>query len=86
LGLTKVFLRLMIPRTIGAGAFHLNLIVITSIASTLSPGSISIFNFSNNLQGLPIGLIGVSFATAVFSCFFSSFYSGAKRRISKKFF
>jgi len=85
LGLQKIF-RLMIPRTIGAGAFHLNLIVITSIASTLSPGSISIFNFSNNLQGLPIGLIGISFATAAFPVFSRHFIQEQKEEFSKKFF
>jgi putative peptidoglycan lipid II flippase len=84
LGLQKIF-KLMIPRTIGAGAFHLNLIVITSIASTLSPGSISIFNFSNNLQGLPIGLIGVSFATAAFPVFSRHFIQEQKEEFSKKF-
>ncbi|MDD5750121.1 MAG: murein biosynthesis integral membrane protein MurJ [Candidatus Pacebacteria bacterium] len=64
-GLAKVF-RLMIPRTIGAGAYHLNLIIITAIASTLAAGSIKIFNLANNLYGVPVGLIGVPFATAAF--------------------
>ncbi len=85
LGLQKIF-KLMLPRTIGAGAFHINLIVITSIASTLSPGSISIFNFSNNLQGLPIGLIGISFATAAFPVFSRHFVQEEKEEFSKKFF
>jgi len=84
LGLQKIF-RLMIPRTIGAGAFHINLIVITSIASTLSPGSISIFNFSSNLQGLPIGLIGVSFATAAFPVFSRHFVQEQRKEFSRKF-
>jgi len=84
LGLKRIF-RLMLPRTIGAGAFHFNLIVITSIASTLSPGSISIFNFSNNLQGLPIGLIGVSFATAAFPVFSRHFVQEEREEFSKKF-
>ena len=83
-GLQKIF-KLMLPRTIGAGAFHVNLIVITSIASTLSPGSISIFNFSNNLQGLPIGLIGLSFATAAFPVFSRHFVQEEKQEFSKKF-
>lgn len=64
-GLRKIF-QLTMPRIISSSAYHLNLIVITAIASTLSFGSISIFNFANNLQNLPIGLIGVSFAIAVF--------------------
>jgi len=85
LGLQRIF-KLMIPRTLGAGAFHLNLIVITAIASTLSPGSISIFNFSNNLQGMPIGLIGVSFATAAFPAFSRHFIQKEKEKFLKKFF
>jgi putative peptidoglycan lipid II flippase len=84
LGLQKIF-RLMLPRTIGAGAFHLNLIIITSIASTLSPGSISIFSYSSNLQGLPIGLIGISFATAAFPVFSRHFVQEQKQEFSKKF-
>jgi putative peptidoglycan lipid II flippase len=64
-GLIKVF-RLMIPRTIGAAAYHLNLIVITAIASTLSIGSIAIFNLADHLQHFPVALIGASFAIAAF--------------------
>ena len=64
-GLRKIF-SLMLPRTIGIACSHINLIVITSIASTLGVGSIRIFNFANNLQGVVIGLFGVSFSTAVF--------------------
>ncbi len=56
----------MVPRSIGAAAYHVNLIVITAIASTLTAGSIAIFNFANNLQYFPIGLIGVSFSVAAF--------------------
>ncbi len=64
-GLKQVF-NLMIPRSIGTAAYHINLIVITAIASTLAAGSIAIFNLSNNLHYFPIGIIGVSFALSVF--------------------
>ncbi len=64
-GLKRVF-KLMIPRSIGAAAYHINLIVITAIASTLAAGSIAIFNLSNNLHYFPIGIIGISFALSVF--------------------
>jgi putative peptidoglycan lipid II flippase len=67
-GLRKIF-KLMIPRIIGQASYHLNLIVITAIASTLISGSIAIFNFSNNLQSFPIGIIGISFAVAAFPDF-----------------
>jgi putative peptidoglycan lipid II flippase len=84
-GLQKIF-KLMIPRTFGEGAFHLNLIIMTAIASTLSPGSISIFNYSNHFQGMPIGLIGVSFATAAFPTFSRYFVQKKKEKFLKSFF
>ena len=58
--------KMMIPRTLSLATFQINLLVITILASTLSVGSIAIFNFANNLQYFPIGVIGVSFAIAAF--------------------
>lgn len=58
--------KLMIPRTLGLAAAQLNLLVITILASTLTTGSLAIFNFANNLQYFPIGIIGFSFAIAAF--------------------
>ena len=83
-GLRKIF-KLMIPRTIGATCYHLNLIVITAIASTLIAGSISIFNFSNNLQFFPIGIIGVSFALASFPALSKSWAQGEKNKFLNNF-
>ncbi len=58
--------KLMIPRTLGMAVSQINLLVITILASTLTAGSIAIFNLANNLQYFPIGLIGISFAIAAF--------------------
>jgi len=63
--LLQIF-KLMIPRSFAIGAQQINLVIITAIASTLSAGSIAIFNFSNNLYHLPIGIFGISFAVACF--------------------
>ncbi len=65
----RKILKLMIPRTIGLAAGQINLVVITMIASTLSSGSIAVFNFANNLQSLPVSLFAVSLAVAVFPTF-----------------
>lgn len=62
----KKILKLTIPRTIGLAATQINYVVITAIASSLTVGSVAIFNLSDNLQNVPIGIIGVSFAMAVF--------------------
>lgn len=65
-GLLKIF-KFMIWRVSGALVPQINLIVITAIASTLTlVGSITIFNFANNISKFITGIIGVSFATAVF--------------------
>jgi len=81
-GLRKIF-KLMIPRTIGAAAQHINLIVITAIASTLTAGSIAIFNFSSNLHYLPIGLIGIPFAISSFPVFSRAWANGKKEEFFK---
>ncbi len=65
-------LKLTIPRVGALAAMQINLIVIIAFASSLETGSVAIFNLANNLQFVPIGLIGISFAVAslpVFSKF-----------------
>jgi len=58
--------KLMIPRAAGLAVTQVNLVVITVIASTLMAGSVAIFNLANDLQNLPVGLFGISFAIAIF--------------------
>src|SRR3989344_1356192 len=57
---------LMIQRTIGIGVTQISTIINTAIASTLAGGAVSVFKLADNLQSLPIGIFGVSFAVAVF--------------------
>ena len=74
-GLRKVFW-LSLPRTVGLAAYQLNFIVITALASAVSAGSISVFNFANDLQYVPIGIVALSFVTAVFPALSSSWAEG----------
>lgn len=83
-GIKKVFL-LMIPRTLAIAGLQTNLIVITAIASTLAAGSISVFNFANDIQYFPIGIIGTSFAIAVFPSLTRSTANGIKEEFVKNF-
>lgn len=79
------FIKSNIPRTLAAAASQINFIVITLLASTIGAGALAVFNLSNNLRYLPIGIIGVSFATAIFprlckscedkKCYINSFLS-----------
>lgn len=62
----KKIWKMMIPRTLGLAVTQLNLLVITTLASTVGVGSITVFNFANNIQHFPIGIVGISFAMAAF--------------------
>lgn len=62
----KRIIKLMVPRTLGLGGYSLGTIVVNALASTMSTGSIAVFNFANNLQFVPISVVGISVATAVF--------------------
>jgi putative peptidoglycan lipid II flippase len=54
------------PRTITLTLAAITVFFMTSIASTLNEGSISLFTFAINIATFPIGLIGLSFAVAAF--------------------
>lgn len=58
--------RLMVPRTMSLAISQIDLLVSTAIATTLTAGSLTVFNLANNVQSFPIGIFGISFATAVF--------------------
>lgn len=55
-----------LPRTITLAFSQISTIILTSLASLMSVGSISVFNLSLNLQSVPISIIGVSYSTALF--------------------
>lgn len=61
----KIWL-ISVPRVMSLAISQLNLLAITVIASTLSSGSLSVFNLANNLQSFPVGIFGISFAIAAF--------------------
>jgi len=58
--------RMMVPRTMSLAISQINLVVITIIASSLPSGSLTAFNFANNLVSFPVGIFGISFAIAAF--------------------
>ena len=59
-------LRLMGPRTLGLAAAQINLIVLTYFGSLVGDSSISALNFAWLLLQFPVGVFGMSLATAVF--------------------
>ena len=59
-------LRLMGPRALGLAAAQINLIVLTFFGSLVGDRSISALNFAWLLLMFPVGVFGISLATAVF--------------------
>lgn len=57
---------LMGPRVLALAVSQISVVIMTVIASGLASGSVTVFNFAYNIQFLPIGIIGVSFAVAAF--------------------
>lgn len=61
--------QLILPRAFGQSVTQVNQLLNVVIGSTLAVGSVTIFKWANNIQDLPITLIGVSLATVVFPVF-----------------
>lgn len=72
-----------LPRTLGLAFNNIALIFIIAMASFLKSGSISIFNFSFNLQSVPLNIIGISYAVAAFPTLAKSFSNGKKEEFKK---
>jgi len=81
----REFFGLIIPRTIASSSSQINFVFITFIASSIGAGAISVFNLSNNLRYLPIGIIGVSFATAIFPLLSKLWAENKKEEYFKEF-
>ncbi|MCX6755078.1 MAG: murein biosynthesis integral membrane protein MurJ [Candidatus Nomurabacteria bacterium] len=79
----KKVLKTSLPRTLGLSANSMALIIIVSFASFLTAGSISIFTFANNLQTIPQGLIGISYAVAAFPLLARAYASENKSDFKK---
>jgi len=62
----KKVILVSLPRVIAISASNISDIALVAIASTIAPGSITVFKFADNLRFVPIGLFGVSFAVAAF--------------------
>lgn len=62
----KEVVYLSLPRTIGLSVNQIALLVLISLASRMPEGSIAVFNFSWNLQSVPLAIVGVSYSVAAF--------------------
>src|SRR3989339_38045 len=58
--------KLMVPRTLGLAITQTNQVIITMLVSFLPVGSIAVYNYANNLQAVPVGVLAIPFALAIF--------------------
>lgn len=75
---TKRVLLLSVPRTFTLAIAQITTIFLVVMATFMKAGSVSIFNFSNNLQSIPLSIIGVSYSIAAFPTLARHFTSGDK--------
>lgn len=79
-------IKLTIPRAIGLTASQINLIIITSIGSTLVAGSVTFFSLANDLSTPIIVLVAVPFAVAVFPALSLAISKNDKKDFLDKFY
>ena len=53
-----------LPGLAGAGVYHINVLIVTILATSLAPGAVSFLYFADRLAQLPLGLIGIAISTA----------------------
>lgn len=80
----KKILLTTFPRTITLSANQLSSFVLVSIASLMTSGSISIYNFAFNLQSVPMTLIGASYSSAVFPTLSKLIFKGKITEFKEK--
>lgn len=67
--------KVSLPRTLTLSFGSFAFMALIALASTLVPGSISLFTFSFNLQSVPVGIIGISYSVAAFPMLVRSYNS-----------
>lgn len=59
-------LRVSIPRALTLSMQQISILVLLGIASVMTVGSVSVFQFAYNLQSVPLAVIGASYSIAAF--------------------
>jgi putative peptidoglycan lipid II flippase len=68
-----------LPRAFILSLFQIQFLFLNSFSSLSSEGNTSVLNLANNLQGVPMALIGVSFVVAAFPRFTKRFAEGDEK-------
>ena len=76
----KKVILLSLPRTLTMSANQIALFFLVGLASTMGVGAISVFNFSYNIQSVPLSIIGVSYSVAAFPTLAKLFSKGETKK------
>ncbi|MGI6103486.1 MAG: murein biosynthesis integral membrane protein MurJ [Patescibacteria group bacterium] len=79
----RKILRLMVPRSLGFGAWQLTLVAFTAIASSLGAGAVAAYNFADNIQTMPVAVFGLSFITALYPTLATEYSAGNTREFAR---
>lgn len=79
LGIVKEIVLSSLPRAFILSLFQIQFLFFNSFASLSAAGNTSVLNFANNLQGVPMALIGVSFVVAAFPRFAKKYSEGDEK-------
>jgi putative peptidoglycan lipid II flippase len=80
LKVVKKVAALSLPRTIALGTQQIMVMFFIAMASSMTAGSIAVFNFAYNLQSVPLALIGVSYSMAAFPTLSRLFAEGERKQ------
>ena len=75
----REFVRLMLPKMASHPVEPITFLFFTRVASELAPGSVTVVSYARNFQSVPVSLVGVAFALAVFPAL-STAYAVEDRR------
>lgn len=73
-----------LPRALTLSANQLAIVFLISLASLMEEGSITVLNFSFNLQSVPLAIVGVSYSLAAFPTLSRLFTEGEEKKFVKQ--
>jgi putative peptidoglycan lipid II flippase len=69
----------MLPKMASHPVEPITFLFFTRIASELAPGSVTVVSYARNFQSVPVSLVGVAFALAVFPALSTAYAVGDRR-------
>jgi putative peptidoglycan lipid II flippase len=75
---TYAVVRASLPRALALSSNQILMLVLMSSASVAAVGSVAAFSFAFNLQSVPLSIIGVSYASALFPALAALFVKGER--------